>query len=238
MMSLAPLMGVSWHRELPEDSMTKPKIAARKTKAPAKARAQPAKRAASLPDAKTKLQAAARKSPTTDSAKRVPVNQIIAQWQRERPDLDPTPMMLFGALAQAQLLTTPYINRVVARHGLTRGTFDVISALRRAGPPYALTPKQLTESLLISGPGMTGRLDKLEQLNLIVRLPEPNDRRSLKIQLTQRGVQLVDEIIPHFVAAQWHVVAELGSRDSATLIALLQRVAETLFAAIDPADLR
>lgn len=218
--------------------MTKAKTAARKAKAPTKAQAKkiirPVKRIAKLPVAKANP-ALSRKA--QDTAQRVPVDRIIEQWQRERPDLDATPMLLFGALAQAQLLTTPYINRVVARHGLTRGTFDVISALRRAGPPYGLTPKQLTESLLISGPGMTGRLDKLEQLNLIVRLPEPNDRRSLKIQLTQRGVDLVDEIIPHFVAAQWHVVAELGSRDSATLIALLHRVTEILFAAIDPADL-
>lgn len=217
--------------------MTKPKTTARKTKATARKPSRPAKRAAAQPVAKSKAPATTPKSKTADAAKRVPVTRIVEQWQRERPDLDATPMLLFGALAQAQLLTTPYINRVVARHGLMRGTFDVISALRRAGPPYALTPKQLTESLLISGPGMTGRLDKLEQLNLIVRLPEPNDRRSLKIQLTQRGVELVDEIIPHFVAAQWRVVAELGSRDSSTLIALLQRVAETLFAAIDPADL-
>lgn len=224
--------------------MSKAKTATRKAgtsaKAPAKASAKkivrPSKRTAS-PAIKAAKPASSRKTKTPDSAQRVPVDRIVEQWQRERPDLDATPMLLFGALAQAQLLTTPYINRVVARHGLTRGTFDVISALRRAGPPYALTPKQLTESLLISGPGMTGRLDKLEQLSLIVRLPEPNDRRSLKIQLTQRGVDLVDEIIPHFVAAQWHLVAELGSRDSATLIALLHRAAEILFAAIDPADL-
>lgn len=217
--------------------MTKPKTAARKVKTTPTKQTPSAKRTTMPSATKAATPAISRKTKTTDSAQRVPVNRIVEQWQRERPDLDATPMLLFGALAQAQLLTTPYINRVVAKHGLMRGTFDVISALRRAGPPYALTPKQLTESLLISGPGMTGRLDKLEQLNLIVRLPEPNDRRSLKIQLTQRGVQLVDEIIPHFVAAQWHVVAELGSRDSATLIALLQRVAEILFAAIDPADL-
>jgi len=172
-----------------------------------------------------------------DSGARVPVNQIIEQWQRERPDLDPAPMRLFGALAQAHMLTTPYINRVIARHGLVRGTFDVLSALRRAGPPFSLTPKQLAESLMLSGAGMTSRLDRLEQLHLVARLPEPNDRRSLKIQLTQKGVRLIDEVIPQIVSAQWQLVSALGDRDTATLVDLLRRLTETLFASIDPTDL-
>lgn len=171
-----------------------------------------------------------------DSGARVPVNQIIEQWQRERPDLDPAPMRLFGALAQAHMLTTPYINRVIARHGLVRGTFDVLSALRRAGLPFSLTPKQLAESLMLSGAGMTSRLDRLEQLHLVARLPEPNDRRSLKIQLTQKGVKLIDEVIPQIVAAQWQLVSALGDRDTATLVELLHRLTETLFASIDPGD--
>ncbi|MET0879855.1 MAG: MarR family transcriptional regulator [Tardiphaga sp.] len=174
---------------------------------------------------------------THDSAARVPVNQIVEQWQRERPDLDPAPMRLFGVLAQAHLLTTPYINRVIAKHGLVRGTFDVLSALRRAGPPFSLTPKQLAESLMLSGAGMTSRLDRLELLHLVARLPEPNDRRSLKIQLTQKGVKLIDEVIPQIVAAQWQLVSSLGDKDTAVLIELLRRLTETLFASIDSDDI-
>lgn len=158
----------------------------------------------------------------------VPINTIVEQWHRERPDLDPEPMRLFGALAQAHLLTTPYMNNVLERHGLVRGTFDVLSALRRAGPPYSLTPKQLAESLLLSGAGMTNRLDRLEGLNLIARLPEPNDRRSLKIQLTQKGVKLVDEIIPKFVEAQRRLVTRLGMAETETLLGLLDRLSAAL----------
>lgn len=158
----------------------------------------------------------------------VPINTIVEQWHRERPDLDPEPMRLFGALAQAHLLTTPYMNNVLERHGLVRGTFDVLSALRRAGPPYSLTPKQLAQSLLLSGAGMTNRLDRLESLNLIARLPEPNDRRSLKIQLTQKGVKLVDEIIPRFVEAQRRLVTRLGMAETETLLGLLDRLSAAL----------
>jgi len=171
-----------------------------------------------------------------NSSTRVPVETIVEQWQRERPDLDPAPMRLFGVLAQAHLLTTPYINRVIAQRGLVRGTFDVLSALRRAGPPFALAPKQLAESLMLSGAGMTSRLDRLEELNLIARLPEPNDRRSLKIQLTHKGVKLIDEIIPEIVDAQQRLVSNLGTNDTALLIELLQRLTKTMAGTISSAD--
>jgi DNA-binding MarR family transcriptional regulator len=166
--------------------------------------------------------------PPLADMQRDPVALIVAQWQRERPDLDPAPMLLFGALARAHLLTTPYLNRILAAHGLVRGTFDVLAALRRAGPPFSLTPKQLSESLMLSGAGMTSRLDRLEALHLIARLPEPNDRRSLRIELTRQGVKLIDEVIPQVIEAQWRVISDLGMKQTTDLISLLGNLTDVL----------
>ncbi len=157
-----------------------------------------------------------------------PVSTIVAQWQRERPDIDPAPMLLFGLIARAQAMTTNFINDTLERWKLSRASFDVLAALRRAGAPYCLTPKQLSESLMLSGAGMTSRLDRLEGLLLVARLPEPNDRRSVKIQLTDRGVRLIDEMIPEIVAAQWDVASRLGPRDTEELIRLLGAFANSL----------
>ena len=154
----------------------------------------------------------------------VPVNEIVEQWERERPDLDPSPMRLFGALAQAHFLTTPYINNMLEQYGLIRGTFDVLSALRRSGPPFCLNPKQLAQSLLLSGAGMTSRLDKLEEMKLIARLPELKDRRSIKIQLTQKGMKLIDEVIPLFLGAQRAALETLGQEDGQRLVSLLEQL--------------
>ncbi|WP_108659563.1 MarR family winged helix-turn-helix transcriptional regulator [Acuticoccus kandeliae] len=155
-------------------------------------------------------------------------NAIVQQWQRERPDIDPGPMRLLGILARAHSMTTPFIDRLVAEHGLTRRSFDVLSALRRAGPPFSLTPKQLADSLMLSGAGMTSRLDRLEAQNLIARMPEPTDRRSLKVQLTRKGVTLIDKIIPDIVAAQWQLVSEVGLEETETLVDLLRRLTRAL----------
>lgn len=150
-----------------------------------------------------------------------PVSVILAQWQRERPDIDPAPMKVFGLIARAQSMTTSFMNDALSKWGLSRPSFDVLAALRRAGPPFNLTPKELSESLMLSGAGMTSRLDRLENLNLIARLPEPNDRRSLKIQLTDRGVRLVDEVVPGIVAAQWNIASRLGASKTEEMINLL-----------------
>jgi len=149
------------------------------------------------------------------------VTNIIAQWQREKPEFDIGPMALFGALARAFLLTSPDIEKLMAKHGIARGTFDVLAALRRAGSPYRLPPSKLSKSLMLSGAGMTSRLDRLEALRLIARQPEPNDRRSVRIQLTARGLQLVDKIIPQLVEIEKSIISDFGDANIKRLTQLL-----------------
>ncbi len=149
------------------------------------------------------------------------VTSIVAQWQREKPEFDIGPMALFGALARAFLLTSPVIEKLMAKHGIARGMFDVLAALRRAGAPYRLPPSKLSKSLMLSGAGMTNRLDRLEALRLIARQPEPNDRRSVRIQLTAKGLQLVYKIIPQLVETEKNIVSDFGDANIKKLTQLL-----------------
>ena len=103
---------------------------------------------------------------------------------------------MFIALAHAYWLTAPQIERLMAAHGITRGIFDVLTILRRAGKPHTLSPRQIARSLLLSGAGLTSRLDRLEADELIVRRPDAHDGRGLKVSLTPKGLQLVDRILP------------------------------------------
>jgi DNA-binding MarR family transcriptional regulator len=157
------------------------------------------------------------------------VTSIIAQWEREKPEFDTGPMALFGALGRAFLLTSPVIEKFLAKHGIARGMFDVLAALRRAGSPYRLPPSQLSKSLMLSAAGMTNRLDRLETLRLIVRQPEPNDRRSVRIQLTAKGLQVVERLIPQLVDVEKQIVADFGDANikklTELLVALNQKLA-------------
>lgn len=130
------------------------------------------------------------------------VETILSQWKQQHPSLNFEPMALIAALTQAYHLTSIPIDQMMAKYGLTRGMFDVLAALRRSGKPYELTPKELSASLLLSGAGLTNRLDRLQSLDLISRLPDPTDRRSLRIALTKRGKELVDHILPELLEIQ------------------------------------
>jgi DNA-binding MarR family transcriptional regulator len=156
------------------------------------------------------------------------VSTIIAQWQREKPTLDTGPMALFGALARAFLLTSPVIEKFMAKNGVARGMFDVLAALRRTGSPYRLPPSTLSKSLMLSGAGMTNRLDRLEVMRLIVRQPDPNDRRSVRIQLTPKGLQLVERLIPQLVEIEKQIVADFGDANIKRLTQLLVTLNQTL----------
>jgi DNA-binding MarR family transcriptional regulator len=168
------------------------------------------------------------RKPADGRAARELVDAIFAQWQAERPDIDTTPVHVYGLIARIQLQSTGFIDEVLAPLDLTRGTFDVLTALRRAGAPYALTPKQLTQSLLLSGAGLTSRLNKLEEQTFIARLPEPADRRTLRVQLTAAGETVINRAIPLVFEAQRQRLAPLGAEGLQRLVAELTRFAEAI----------
>lgn len=146
------------------------------------------------------------------------VDAIVAQWEAERPDLDLSPVRIYGLIAQLQIRSTGFINAALEPFGLTRGTFDVLTALRRAGAPFALTPKQIATSLLLSAAGLTSRLDRLEAMRLIARLPEPTDRRTVRVQLTAAGEALINAAIPAVFDVQRERLQALGPERQAGLL--------------------
>jgi len=154
---------------------------------------------------------------------------ILTQWKRQHPEFDFEPMALIAALTQAYHLTSIPIDQMMAKYGLTRGMFDVLATLRRSGKPYELTPKELSVSLLLSGAGLTNRLDRLQSLDLISRLPDPTDRRSLRIALTKRGREFVDHILPELLEIQKMAFGsnrKAGKELTKLLVELSQRLYE------------
>jgi DNA-binding MarR family transcriptional regulator len=156
------------------------------------------------------------------------VETVLDQWRAARPELDLGPLGLFAALAHAYWLTAPEIENLMGTYNLTRGMFDVLTTLRRTGPPYTLAPKELARSLILSGAGVTNRLDRLETLKLVKRLPEPRDRRGLQIELTAKGIKLVDEILPQLIRFERRLATGLSKKKTADLMRLLDELSQSL----------
>jgi DNA-binding MarR family transcriptional regulator len=104
----------------------------------------------------------------------------------------------------------------------------VLGALRRAGEPYRLTPTRLSEEALISTAGMTNRLDRLEAAGLIVRLPDPDDRRGVLVELTPEGLELVDSAIDAHRGLSRRLLGALDSTEREELDELLKKLLKPL----------
>src|SRR5690554_354056 len=161
------------------------------------------------------------------------VKSAIGQWQRELPGLDLLPMEVVGYLKTSQLVTKARLEAFFKEHGLQAGEFDVLATLRRAGAPYALTPTQLFETLMVSSGGMTNRLDRLEKAGLIVRAPNPEDRRGTLVSLTEPGLVLMNRLVPLHVANEARLLSALSREGQATLGRLLGKMLDGLESTAD-----
>src|SRR6185295_2953082 len=115
------------------------------------------------------------------------VDRIVQAWRRERPDLDVTPLHVLSRVSRLARHLDLARGSAFAKHGLEGWGFDVLSALRRAGPPYELSPGQLVAQMLVTSGTMTNRVHRLTALGLVGRGPDPSDRRGVKVTLTTAG---------------------------------------------------
>jgi DNA-binding MarR family transcriptional regulator len=158
------------------------------------------------------------------------VDRIVAQWARERPELETEAMAVFGRIYRVAKVVGDRQEKVYGELGLNRGEFDVLATLRRSGEPFQLSPKQLSATLMLTTGGMTGRLDRLEKAGRVVRSPDPDDRRGLVITLTGTGRELVDRAVTAGLDAQREVLERLPEAGRHRLAALLK----DLLAATEP----
>jgi DNA-binding MarR family transcriptional regulator len=157
------------------------------------------------------------------------VDRLVAAWRRELPEVDLSPLEVLSRISR------------IARHldlarreafaslgeeggGLAQWQFDVLAALRRAGPPYELTPGELVAETLVSSGTMTHRIDQMEAAGLVARGDHPHDGRLVRVRLTEQGRRTVDAALIGLLARERLLLSGLSQQQRSWLATLLKPV--------------
>jgi DNA-binding MarR family transcriptional regulator len=150
------------------------------------------------------------------------VDDLVAAWRAERPYLDVQPLQVLSRVSRLARHLDLARRAAFAAHGLEAWGFDVLSALRRTGPPYQLTPGALLRATLVTSGTMTNRVDRLGAAGLVRRDPDPQDRRGVLVTLTPAGRARVDAALDDLVKHEQALLNGLSPADRATLAGLLR----------------
>jgi len=156
------------------------------------------------------------------AAPRDEVDELVTAWGTQRPDLDVEPMQVLSRVSRLARHLDIARRGAFASHGLEPWEFDVLSALRRAGPPFQLTPGALLRATLVTSGTMTNRIDRLAAAGLVRREPDPRDRRGVLVTLSDQGREAVDAALTDLLDREQALLAGLAGEQRATLAALLR----------------
>jgi DNA-binding MarR family transcriptional regulator len=152
------------------------------------------------------------------------IGQLLADWARERPDLDFSPVGVITRLARVRAHVDNALLQVFRDFGLTAADFRVIVTLRRAGPPYELPQARLMTQLALTSGTISLRVDRLAKRGVITREADPDDKRGQRIRLTADGLRLFDKITPVHLANEERLLSSLTHGERDTLARLLSKL--------------
>ncbi|WP_062520449.1 MarR family winged helix-turn-helix transcriptional regulator [Demequina silvatica] len=156
------------------------------------------------------------------------LDRILGEWERERPDLDVSALAVIGRLSRYADLVQARLDAVFAEHGLQSWEFDVLSALRRAGDPYELTPGELDRALLITSGTTTHRVQRLESRGFVTRRRDEDDRRVVRVRLTVTGRAAHEAAHAAHADNETRILAGLSEGERAELLGGLKALGRVL----------
>jgi DNA-binding MarR family transcriptional regulator len=166
----------------------------------------------------------------TSETPRDHVDRFLDSIRDELPELDLTIEGIVDRINGLSRRINRMMDETLNERSLTWGEWKVLGMLRRS-PGYMRSPGYLAVHAELSSGAMTNRLDNLEKAGLIRRLPDPNDRRGVQVELTEAGIEAYNESTAAQAAKEALIASALNAKEKDELNNLLRRlmlVAETL----------
>jgi DNA-binding MarR family transcriptional regulator len=158
----------------------------------------------------------------TGRAQRDEVDDLVAAWHAQRPDLDVDPLQVLSRVFRLARHLDRARRAAFAGRGLQPWEFDVLAALRRQGPPYQLSPGELLRITLVTSGTMTNRIKRLEEAGLVGRRRDPQDKRGVVVTLTPEGITRVDSALADLLTSERALLHPIPARSRRTLANLLR----------------
>jgi DNA-binding MarR family transcriptional regulator len=151
---------------------------------------------------------------------------LVADWQRERPDLKDTAISLTLHLRALSMEIDHQFAKIAAQEDIQLEDMLLLFALRRRGEPYCLRPTEICSMLNISSGAATYRIERLVKHELCSREPDPADRRSYMLRVAARGMRVIDRTVEAVAAASDQALRASGLSPAqlATFLSLLTRI--------------
>jgi len=126
------------------------------------------------------------------SMKKDAIDELQSDWNKQRPDLDPEPMGVVLRIQALAKILGDQTAESLQKFDLQWWQYDVLSALRRQGGPFIMAATELADTAMLTSGAMTNRIDRLEEDQLVRRVKDENDLRRVLVQLTKKGLKLIE----------------------------------------------
>ena len=161
---------------------------------------------------------------TRRPAEKDAVDAALEVWGRELPNLDLETEGIVERIDKLQRYVESAMQGTLEAHDLSHGEWKLMAHLRWGGPPYRGKPGKLAERLGLSSGAMTNRLDNLERRKLLRRVDDPDDRRAVFVELTDKGKRLWDKAVGAQAEKESLITTVLDDRERRQLNELLRRL--------------
>ena len=140
------------------------------------------------------------------------------------PDLDVEVEGIVDRISGLSRRLQRSMNETLAEFGLDTAEYKVLGSLSQAGEPHRSTPGRLARRMELSSGAMTNRLDRMEEAGLVRRLPDPDDRRGVLVELTEQGRETYRDAVGVQAKKEALVTGGLDADEKTQLNALLRKM--------------
>ena len=149
---------------------------------------------------------------------------IAEAWRRERPGTPTESIEIVTPIWWLAKLFADDRGRALREAGIDAATLDLLSVIRRSGPPYALTTRELTRRTLVTAGAISQRVARAERDGLVQRTPGTTGRRTVLVKLTAEGHALIEGSVDIVLGREAALVGGLSEQERTSLIALLDKL--------------